>query len=441
VGFDPRLLVFAAMLTAVTGLLFGAWPAFRSSRADPRDALHEGSRGIAGGRASRRARTLLVASQVSLSLMLLAGAGVLIRSFVARQHVKLGFEPAGVATFEVHLPEARYGEPESRVRFHDAYQDRLRALPGVEAVGLTSWLPANGRYHHWGFSFQDATGTWQGMPAQVRVIDGDFFQAMRIPLLQGRTFAVGDRMDTDSVALISRSLARRAFGAADPTGRTFRLSSTRIFTVVGVVDDAAYGASGETSDMVYLSHDQYAANRNWALTYVVRTSGRPDQIVAPARRALATLDAALVVYQPRPMERVIARQQSRARFAMLLMGTFAAIALALAAVGVYGVLSYAVAQRTHEMGVRMALGADPARIRAMVMRQGAGIAGLGLAVGLAGAFALSRVLESLAFGVSPRDPVVFTTVSVVLSVVVLLAGYVPARRATRVDPLESLRSG
>jgi predicted permease len=440
VGFDARLLAFAIVVTAVTGLLFGAWPAFRASRVDPRDALHEGSRGNTGGRASRQARGLLVASQVSVSLMLLVGAGVLIRSFIARQQVKLGFEPAGVATFEVHLPELRYGRPDARVRFHDAYQDRLRAIPGVAAVGVTSWLPANGRYHVWGYSYQDSLGERHGISAQVRVIDGDYYRAMRVPLVFGRGFAATDRFDTDSVGLISRSLARRAYGDVDPTGRTFRTAG-REFTLVGVVEDVAYDVTGASSAMVYLSHDQYAGDRHWALTYVVRTNANPEQIIGPARGALAELDPALVLYQPRPMERVITRHRSRARFTVLLMGTFAAIALTLAAVGVYGVLSYAVAQRTHEMGVRMALGAEPARIRSMVMRQGLAIAGLGLATGLAGALALSRVLESLAFGVSPRDPVVFATVSLVLCSVVLLAAYVPALRATRVDPLESLRRG
>lgn len=440
VGFDPRLLGFAILVTAVTGLLFGAWPAFRASRVDPRDALHEGSRGNTGGRASRQARSLLVASQVSLSLMRLVGAGVLIRSFIARQQVELGFEPAGVTTFEVHLPEARYAEPEARVRFHNAYQDRLRALPGVVAAGATSWLPANGRYHIWGIPHVDGAGERQFIPAQVRVIDGDFLGAMRVPLIAGRAFGAPDRLDSENVGLMSRALARRLYGDRDPLGKRFRLSG-REFTVVGVVGDVAHEASGARSETVYLSHDQFAGNRNWALTYVVRTSGSAEQVIASARRALGEIDRGLVLYQPRAMDRVIARHQSRARFTMLLMGTFAAIALALAAVGVYGVLSYAVAQRTHEMGVRMALGAHPSHIRSIVLRQGLAIAGVGLAVGLGGALALSRVLASLAFGVSPRDPGVFVTVSVVLAVVVVVAGYVPARRATRVDPLESLRRG
>ncbi|HSA56280.1 MAG TPA: ABC transporter permease [Gemmatimonadaceae bacterium] len=440
VGFDPRLLAFAIVVTAVTGLLFGAWPALRAARADPRDALHDGSRGNTGGRASRRARGALVASQVSVSLMLLVGAGVLIRSFIARQNVDLGFQSAEVATFEVHLPQARYAAPESRARFHDAYMSRLRTLPGVEAVAVTSWLPANGRYHVWGYGIRDAAGEREWLAAQVRVIDGDFLGAMRVPLIQGRSFAESDGLDTAGVALISHSLATRVYGASDPLGQRFRMSG-RDFTVVGVTGNAAQDASGAETDVVYLTHDQFAANRNWALTYVVRTNGHPEQVIAPARNVLGELDRALVLHQPRTMDAVLARHRSRERFTMLLMGTFAAIALSLAAVGVYGVLSYAVTQRTHEMGVRMALGAHPSHIRSIVIRQGLVIAGVGMAAGLAGALALSQVLDSLAFGVSPRDPVVFVTVSLVLAAVVVLAAYVPARRATRVDPLESLRAG
>jgi predicted permease len=379
---------------------------------------------------------VVVASQVAVAVMLLAGAGILMRAFIARQQADLGFDSSGVATFEVHLPPVRYGEPEARVRFHDAYMDRLRALPGVEAVGVTSWLPANGPYHQWGVNVQQGQETnW--IPAQVRVIDGDFLDAMRIPMAGGRRFGSTDRLDTEPVALMSRSLARRSFGEADPLGKTFTLGPT--FRVVGVVEDVAYESRGSRFEMLYLSHDQFAGNRNWALTYTVRTQSAPEVLVEPARRELAAIDPALVLHRPRSMESVLAGHRARERFTLLLMTTFAAIALTLAAVGVYGVLSYAVTQRTHEIGVRMALGARPAQVRGIVMRHGLTLAGLGMAAGLAGAWALSRVLGSLALGVSPRDPLVFGAVTALLATVVTVAGYVPARRATRVDPLASLR--
>jgi len=438
VGFDPWLLGFAVATTVLTGVLFGVAPAVRAARVDPADALHESSRGNSGGRASRRARSVLVATQVAVALVLLVGAGILIRSFVALQHVDLGFTADRVETFEVHLGSERYSDPERRVALHTALQERLRAIPGVARVGATSWLPANGPYHEWGYGYLDDAGQRQWTSAMIRVIDGDYLEAMGIPLLRGREFAAGDRLDTDDVALISRSLADRVYGARDPLGQPFRTGGKE-FTVVGVVGDVAVETNGTQFATIYLSHDQFADDRTWALTYVVRTSVPPAQIVEPARRALAAIDPTLVLYHARPMQDILARHRARDRFTLLLMATFAAVALTLAAVGVYGVLSYAVSQRTHEIGVRMALGAQPTQVRAIVLRQAILVAGIGMIVGLGGALISSRLLESLVFGVSTRDPVVFGGVVLALSAVVVAAGAIPARRATRVDPLEALR--
>lgn len=435
IGLDGTLLGFGLLVTLVTGLLFGAWPAYRAARVDPTEALHDGARGNTGGRGGRRARSVLVSAQVAVALMLLVGAGVLVRAFMARQAVNLGFDSSGVATFEVHLPPVRYGDPAQRVQFHDAFQDRLRAVPGVEQVGVTSWLPANGHYHQWGINLPGNDPDF--IPMMVRVIDGDFLDVMRIPLTAGRRFEATDRLDSPPVAIISRSVAQRAYGSPDAVGRTFRLG--REFTVVGVVDDVAYEAQGTRFDMLYLSHDQYAADRNWALTYTIRTASAPDAVYEPARRVLAAIDPALVLYRPRSMNDVLSGHHARAQFTLMLMGIFAAVALTLAAVGVYGVLAHAVTQRTHEIGVRMALGAHPRQVRAIVMGQGMALAAAGIGLGLVGAFALSGFLGSMTPGVNARDPVVFGTVSVVLAVVILAAGYVPARRATRVDPLQSLR--
>jgi putative ABC transport system permease protein len=438
VGFDLRLLGFALVTTLLTALVFAAAPAVRATRVDPIQALHEGERGSTSGRAARRARSTLVATQVALALVLLVGAGILMRSFLALARVPLGFRPDHVATFEVHLSTPRYAAPERRIQLHQALLERVREIPGVEAAGAISWLPANGHYHQWGFGTLDATGRRQWADAMVRVVDGDVFGALGIPLLGGRTFTAGDRLDTDPVALIDQSLARTVYGTRDPFGMRF-LTGGREFTVIGVVGTVAYEADGTPFPMVYLSHAQFANDRNWALTYVVRTSVPPEQIVAPARRALAALDPALVLYQPRSMDAVLARHRARDRFTLLLMGTFAAIALTLAAVGVYGVLSYTVAQRTHEIGVRMALGARPPEVRALVVRQGAQVAGVGIVTGLGAAWLLSRMLGSLVFGVSPRDPLVFAGVAIVLAGVIGAASYVPARRASRVDPVEAMR--
>lgn len=435
VSFDARLLLFGLLLTLVTSVLFGGWPAWRASQVDPSDALREGSRGNTGGRRERYGRSALVASQVTVAIVLLAGAGILLRSFIERQRVDLGFVTAGLTTFQLNLPTARYPDGASRSRLHDAFQDRLRALPGVDHVAATSWLPANGGHYQWGFRKVGAEGF---APTQIRVIDGDYLAAFGMALREGRAFMAGDRMDTDSVALISESLAKRLYSDGSAVGSLFRTGG-REFTIVGVVADVAYQANGARTDMVYLSHDQFANNRNWALHYVIRSELPTAAIIGQVRRALAAMDRELVVHEPRAMDAVLARHRAREQFMTLLVGAFAAVALTLAAVGVYGMVSYAVDQRTHEIGVRLALGARPAQVRRQVLASGMAPAGIGLLAGVAGALALGSVLEAVAFGISPRDPAVLATMVVLLGVVVVIAGWIPARRATRVDPLASLR--
>ncbi|HEX6313252.1 MAG TPA: ABC transporter permease, partial [Gemmatimonadaceae bacterium] len=394
VSIDGRLLLFGLVLTVVTGVLFGGWPAWRASRVDPSDALRDGARGNTGGRQVRRGRNVLVASQVAVAIVLLAGAGILLRSFVERQRVDLGFTTAGLTTFQVNLPAARYVDGAARIRFHDTYQERLRALPGITHAGATSWLPANGSHYQWGFR---PSGAPNFTPTQIRVIDGDYLAAFGIELRSGRTFAPTDRMDTDSVALISESLARKLYGDGSAIGAQFRTGG-REFTIAGVVSDVAYEANGARFDMVYLSHDQFAGNRNWAMTYVVRSELPTASVVAQARQVLATIDRELVVHQPRSMNAVLARHRARDQFMTLLVGAFAAVALSLAAVGVYGVVSYSVTQRTHEIGVRIALGARPAQVRRMVLVTGLVPAVVGLVVGLAGALAAGGVLSAITFG-------------------------------------------
>ena len=274
----------------------------------------------------------------------------------------------------------------------------------------------------------------------MRVIDGDYLESLGIPVIAGRRFASTDRLETSDVALISRSLAKRAYGDNNPLGRRF-VTGSRDFQIAGVVGDVANEPTGTTADMVYLSHAQFADDRNWALTYVVKTTGAPDEIASVARRELAQVDRGLVVYRPRTLEAVLSRHLARERFTLVLMAVFAAIALSLAAIGVYGVLSYAVSQRTHEIGVRLALGALPSQVRGIILREGVVIGAIGTVTGVAAALALSRVLQALVFGTSTKDPFVFVAVTVVLGGVVLASSYVPARRATRSDPLDALRKG
>jgi putative ABC transport system permease protein len=438
VGFDGRLFGFALVTTVLTGLVFGAGPAWRASRADPTDVLREGSRGNTGGRASRRTRDFLVAAQVAIALILLAGAGTLMTAFARLQRVDLGFDPSQVQTFELNLPNARYADPAARIRFHQAFIDRLRALPGVERVGATSWLPANGHYNQWGYEYRGPDGSDHSIGAEVRVVDGDYLGALRIPILQGRDFVPDDGRDTAGVAVISRKIATVAYAGASPLGASFETGG-RYFRIIGVAGDVAQTVTGEAEPQVYLSHRQFGNDRNWTLTYVVRAALIGEPFLKAARSELAALDPALVLFQPRPLAEVVGRHRAREQFTLLLMGVFAGVALSLATIGLYGVMAYLVTQRSREIGVRIALGASPGQVRGAILKHGLAIATGGVLIGVAGAVMLDRVFGSVLSGAPSREPAVFGAVVLLLALVALLASYLPARRATRVDPLEALR--
>jgi predicted permease len=374
---------------------------------------------------------------VALALVLLIGAGILIKSFTALQGQDFGFDSSDVLTFEVHLPEARYEDPALRVDFHQRFHERLLSIPGVETVAATSWLPATGPYHDWGYRYEDADGELQWEGAQMRIIEGDYFEAMGIPLLSGRAFTAADDEDAPPVMVISETAARIAFPDRDPIGQRFYSADT-LRTIVGVVPDVAYDARGSRKSKVYIPHTEYGDDRNWALIQVLETRAGVE-ILPQARRELDAIDPELVIYRARTMEQVLGRHMESERFALTLMGIFAGVALLLAAIGVYGILSYSVSQRTREFGIRMALGATSGAVRRRVLAQGATLAGIGLLTGLLGAVWLSKLLQSLVFGVSVTDPAIFALVTLCLAVVAMAAGYVPARRATRVTPMQALR--
>ncbi len=437
VGLDGRLLLFAAAVTVLTAVLFGLVPALRGSRVDLTSDLREGSRGMAGGKRSTRIRTALVATQMALALVLLIGAGILIKSFAALQGQDYGFDSSDLLTFEVHLPDARYEDPVLRVEFHQRFHERLRSIPGVEAVAATSWLPAAGPYHDWGYRYQDADGEMQWEGAQMRIIEGDYFETMGVPLLAGRTFNAGDGEDAPPVMIISETAARIALPDRDPIGQQFYSADT-VRTVVGVVPDVAFDARGSRKSKVYIPHTEFGDDRNWALIQAVKTESGLG-ILPQVRRELDAIDPELVIYRARTMEQLLGRHMESERFALTLMGIFGGVALLLAAIGVYGILSYSVSQRTREFGIRMALGATTGAVRRRVLTQGATLAGVGLLTGLLGAFWLSKLLQSMVFGVSVTDPVIFGVVTLSLALVAMAAGYVPARRATKVTPMQALR--
>jgi predicted permease len=340
----------------------------------------------------------------------------------------------------VNLPAARYATGAERARFVDRYLERLRTLPGVEGAAAASWLPANGMYHSWGVSDYGTPAGEGSAGAQVRVVQGDYFDVLGIERIRGRTFGTADRLDSDPVAMVSQALARQMFAERDPIGERFSTGGTT-FRIVGVVADVAYDPRGATMGMVYLSHTQFANDRNWAMTYLVRTTDQPTSLATRARQALTVLDASLVLYQPRSLDTVLGGHRARDRFTLLLMAVFAGIAVSLAAIGVYGVLAHNVSQREQEIGIRLALGARPGQMRGSVIRRAGAVAGLGLLIGLGAAYGLSRFLTAIVFEVSVTDPLVFVGAALGLALVILVAAYVPARRATRLDPLTALRRG
>ena len=439
VTFNGTLLAFAAGVTILTGIIFGLAPALHSSRVDLSGALREGGRGTSGGVRGRRMRGGLVASQVSFAMVLLVGAGLLMKSFAELQSLRLGIEPQNVETFEINLPTVRYGDPARRIQFHQAFQDKLRAVPGVRAVGAISKLPVSGEYHIWGYRYDTPSGRSDFTSIQVRVVEGDYFDALGVNLLYGRFFERADRTDGLPVAILNQSAAEHAFSDSDAVGKQIYMDRVT-WTVVGVVENVAHDHRGSLARKLYLPHTQFGDDRNWALTQVVATDGQRDDLVPIALQELAAIDPDLVVHNASKMIDVMGREIAQERFALMLMGIFAAVALTLAAIGMYGVLAYSVSQRTQEIGIRMALGARSTQVRGIVVGQGIAVAAVGIAVGLAGALALSRLLQSLVFGVSVTDPTIFATVAGSLGIVALLAAYLPARKATRVDPMEALRN-
>jgi ABC-type antimicrobial peptide transport system permease subunit len=361
--------------------------------------------------------------------------------------VNVGVRVDGVLTFEVNLPTSRYDQVR-RASFQEELASRLETIPGVAAAGGISRLPATGSYHPW--NTQIRTGPLAGTPLdrsrfamQQRVVSGDLFAAFEIPLLAGRSFDARDSASAPGRAVVSANFARAAFpGMPYESVLGQRIAAGgRELEIVGVVGDVALDVYGAPSMVVYHAHRQFAGNRNWALTQVVAAGRSPQDLLSAVRREVAGLDPELVVHRPATMAEVVNRGTSRERFALVLMGAFAAIALALAALGIYGVLAYAVRQRSTEIGIRIALGATAGQVRALVFGHAAAVVSLGIAAGLAGALVLGRWLDALAFGVAPSDPRILSASAVVLALVALGAASLPAHRATRVEPRVAMQGG
>lgn len=447
VKIEWPILFFTGGISLVTGLLFGLAPAIQATNPHLNETLKDGDRSGTGGRVRHRTRDLLVVSEVALSLVLLVGAGLLIRSFVRLMDVDPGFRAENVLAVSIPLPPSRYPEASQQAAFFQRLLERVRELPGVQSAGAITDLPLFGG-NSTGF---DIEGRPLAAPSERPMTDyrsttPDYFRTMGIDLIAGRAFTAADKADSPDVAIINETLAHRYFGNQSPIGKRIGLSRPIDWReIVGVVRDVRnYGLAAEVKPECYVPHlqnapDYLAGSASW-MVLVARTESDPLGHAAAIKEALQKIDKDQPISSIKPMSAYLAQSVAQRRFNMLLLGVFASLALALAAVGIYGVISYSVAQRRREVGIRMALGAQRRDVLGLIVRQGMRPTLLGLVVGLFSAAVMTRFMTSLLFHVSTIDPVVFAGVALVLAIVAAAACLIPARRAARVDPVVALRS-
>lgn len=442
-GVDGVVVAVAVGLIAGTGVLVGLVPALAAGAPRPAEALREGGRGVGSGRRAGRLRDALVVAQMALAVVLLIGAGLMLRSFSHLLHVDPGVDVEKVLTGRVVAPWARYPQPEACARFYERLIDALASTPGVESAAATSYLPVGGRGFGLGRSFllegqaePPASSDYQAM---WNVVTSDYFRTLGIPIVRGRAFTREDTADSRPVMIINQTMATRVFGDADPIGKRIRSwrDENLLREIVGVTADVRYdGLADEDRSLVYVPHPQNAWN---SMTVAIRAHGDPAALAETLRREVTRLDRDVAVARIAPLSAIAADSIAPQQFGALLLTLFAAAATLLAGIGVYGVMSYNVAQRRHELGVRLALGAKPRELFALVVNRGLRLAGVGAALGVAGSLALGPVIRGLLFGVQPTDPATFVLVPVALAAVALVACSLPGRRATRVDPIEALR--
>ena len=437
VKIDAKVLAFTLLISLATGLLFGLAPAFRTMKENLVDALKDGIRG-SEATLTNRTRSLLVVFESAIAVMLLIGAGLLIRSLVALQNVDPGFDPNNVLTMRIDLPRQKYNTPEKTSNFFEQLETRVAGLPGVEAVGLITELPLSGQPSDMPFTVEGRppVASNEAFGADFRRVNQNYFSAMRIPLQRGRNFTEQEVRQSDKVMIVSQQLVDTAFPDEEPLGKRLIMAlGNEPYEIIGIVGDIRHRS---------LQSQPYAAmympsKEPGRTNLVIRTQGDPLSIVGGVRKEVNALDPDQPIAAITPMTEWVALSVAGARYRTTLLGLFAVLAMILAATGIYGVMSYSVAQRTQEIGVRMALGARPFDVLKLVVRQGMILALIGVVVGLAGALALTRVMSSLLFGVTERDPITFVVVAALLIAVAFIACLIPARRATKVDPLVALR--
>lgn len=440
INVDGHALGFALLLALITGCLFGLVPARRASGVNPHDALKEAGRSSAG-RSRQRLGELLIVSEIALSLVLVIGAGLLLKSFVRLTGVSPGFDTANLLAVQLATVGPRYEDHASVRAFYQELLPRIRSLPGVESATIVSNLPLAGNRDMSGLLIEEKPiANPAAAPSAERYsIAPDYLQTMRIPLLRGRSFTGLDTADSELVVLVNETVARTIWPNQDPLGKRIKLGGLidPWRTIVGVVGDVRhYSLDRPPTFQAYVPHTQWT---DPFMQLVVRTSSLPGSLTRPARQALWSLDEDLPVYNVATMDQLVASTLGQRRFTLFLVGLFAALACLLGAVGIYGVISYVVGQRAHEFGIRVAVGAQPGDIFRLVIGGGMKLAVAGIVIGLATALSLTHFISSLLFAVSPTDPSTFAAMSLLLLGVATVASYIPARRATRVDPLVALR--
>jgi putative ABC transport system permease protein len=441
ISLDSRVLLFTLLISLITGLVFGLAPALAASRPDLNETLKEGGRSSSGAH-HHRFRRLLVVAEIALSLVLLIGAGLMIRSFARLMSVDAGINAQNVLTLDILLPRAKYDSPR-QAAFFEQIIERMKALPGVESAGAVYPLPLSGGEEGSGFQIegQPPPAPGQSRSSGPRWVSSDYFHTLGVTLLKGRAFTSQDGSAAPRVMVINEAMARSFFPDTDPLGKRIAFNSTdgapNWREIVGVVKDVRHRAlDADPRPEMYFPFTQFPLA---FMTVVLRTSDDPRALIAAARSQVLALDKDQPISNIHTMEELVANSTAQRRFNMLLLSIFAVLALVLAAVGIYGVMSYAVTERTHEIGVRLALGAPRREVLKLIVGQGMLLTGIGVALGLAGAFALTRLMTTLLFEVSATDTVTFVGITMLLAFVAFSACYVPARRATKVDPMVALR--
>ncbi|HUJ30765.1 MAG TPA: ABC transporter permease [Candidatus Acidoferrum sp.] len=451
ISLSGTVLAFTLGLSVLTGILFGLAPSIQISRTELGESLKEGSRGSTGGRRGHFIRSSLIVSEVTLSLLLMVSAGLLIRSFIRLMSEDIGFNPSNLLTMQLWLPDSHYASPPEVASFYQRVLEEVDATPGVKSAGAVNFLPFSRWADFYDFDIAGRAAPAAGEPftSRYRVIDPQFLRTMDIPIKQGRDFAPSDGPDAAGVALVNEALVRRYWPDESPVGKQIRIHLPAVrspqqpesrdswLTIVGVVGDIREWEWG--LDKIPSLYLPYLQNPSRLMSIVIRANGNPGQLTSAVRHIVHGVDANQPVTSVHTMDELVAEAVSQRRLTMLLLAVFGGVAMLLAAVGIYGVMAYAVAQRTHEIGIRMALGAEPNDVLRMVVADGMRLAALGLATGLIAAALGMRYLESQLYGVRANDPLTFSCVALVLAGVAAMASYFPARRATKVDPLVALR--